>query len=206
MLQSSASWLKRDRYTTSSWNRSRIGENDALEVSCLARLEHKAKQGIWKRRYRAFCCDHPVKTADEARQRRQNYARSHRLKDITIEPITELTRDHLKRLFFAEVFYGRVQVDTPLTRLFARNFPSVYYIILQCKSERYQDLARMMQKEEAKFMLHTVCRRLLTYHSEVPIFTIHDSIMTVEEHVPLVKRIISEEFQRIGLHPTLKEE
>ena len=130
----------------------------------------------------------------------------HRLKDIMITPITELTRDHLKRLFFADVFYGRVQVDTPLTRLFARNFPSVYYIILQCKSERYQDLARMMQKEEAKFMLHTVCRRLLTYHSEVPIFTIHDSIMTTEEHVPLVKRIISEEFDRIGLHPTLKEE
>ncbi len=112
----------------------------------------------------------------------------------------------MKRLFFADVFYGRVQVDTPLTRLFARNFPSVYYIILQCKSERYQDLARMMQKEEAKFMLHTVCRRLLTYHSEVPIFTIHDSIMTTEEHVPLVRRIISQELQWIGLRPTLKEE
>ena len=181
-------------------------DDDALEVSCLGRLNRKAKEAIWKRRYRAFCCEHPVTTADEARRRRDAYARRHRLKDITITPITELTRDDLKRLFFADVFYGRVQVDTPLTRLFARNFPSVYYIIVQCKSERYQDLARMMQKEEAKFMLHTVCRRLLTYHSEVPIFTIHDSIMTTEEHVLLVKRIIGEEFARIGLDPTLKEE
>jgi hypothetical protein len=64
----------------------------------------------------------------------------------------------------------------------------------------------MMQREEAKFMLHTVCRRLFTYHKEVPVFTIHDSIMTTEEHVPLVRRIISEEFHRLGLHPTLKEE
>ena len=117
-----------------------------------------------------------------------------------------MTRDHLKRLFFADVFYGRTKVDTPLTRLFARLFPTVYYLILDCKSERYQDLARKMQREEAKFILHTVCRRLFTYHESVPVFTIHDSIMTTEEHVPLVRRIINEEFQRLGLHPTLKEE
>ena len=86
-------------------------KDNALEVSCLGRLERKAKEAIWKRRYRAFCCKHPVKTADEARRRRDAYARSHRIKDITVKPITELTRGDLKRLFFADVFYGRVQVE-----------------------------------------------------------------------------------------------
>ena len=178
----------------------------AIEMALLHRVNRKAKEAKWKKRYRAFCCENPVTTAEEARRRKDAYARSHRVKDVALEWIDVLTRDHLKRLFFADVFYGRVKVDTPLTRLFARLFPTVYHVILDCKRERYQDLARKMQREEAKFILHTVCRRLFKYHEAVPVFTIHDSIMTTEEHVPLVRGIIIEEFDRIGLHPTLKEE
>jgi len=180
--------------------------DDSLEMSLLHRINRKAKEAIWKRRFRAYCCENPVTTAEEARSRKTVYVRHHRIKDIELAWIDTLTRDHLKRLFFADVFYGRTKVDTPLTRLFARLFPTVYHLILDCKSERYQDLARKMQREEAKFILHTVCRRLFTYHESVPVFTIHDSIMTTEEHVPLVRRIINEEFQRLGLHPTLKED
>ena len=176
-----------------------------MELSLLNRVNRKAKEAIWKRRFRAYCCENPVTSAEEARSRKDVYARYNRIKDIELAWIDTLTRDHLKRLFFADVFYGRTRVDTTLTRLFARLFPTVYHLILDCKSERYQDLARKMQREEAKFMLHTVCRRLFTYHEAVPVFTIHDSIMTTEENVPLVRRIISEEFDRIGLRPTLKE-
>jgi hypothetical protein len=187
-------------------NQIKSRKDDSMQAYLLARLTRKAQEGLWKLRYRAFCCEHPVGTAGEARQRRTDYARTHRIKDIEVSPITELTRDHLKRLFFADIFYGRTNVDTPLTRLFIRLFPTVYQLVLKAKEHKYQDLARLMQREEARFMLHTVCRRLFKHHSEVPVFTIHDSIMTIEEHVPLVRRIINEEFNRIGLHPTMKEE
>jgi hypothetical protein len=63
-----------------------------------------------------------------------------------------------------------------------------------------------MQRAESDFMYHCVVRRLMEHHAEVPVIVIHDSIMTTEEHCPLVRRIFEEEFARIGLHPTVKTE
>jgi hypothetical protein len=52
-------------------------------------------------------------------------------------------------------------------------------------------------------MIDTVCLRLKKHHPEIPVVTIHDSILTTAEHLPTVKRIILEEFARIDLRPAL---
>jgi hypothetical protein len=68
----------------------------------------------------------------------------------------------------------------------------------------YGRLAFLMQKAEADFMLRTVCYRLARHHPEVPCVTIHDIILTYKRYCPLVRRIIMEEFRRLGVRPTLK--
>ena len=55
-------------------------------------------------------------------------------------------------------------------------------------------------------MINRVCRRLMQEHQEVPVVTIHDSILTTRKNVTLVRKIIEEEFLRVGLQPTLHEE
>jgi len=45
----------------------------------------------------------------------------------------------------------------------------------------------------------------MEHHPEVPFYTVHDSITTVEEHGELVGRVLREECQRAGLHLTLKQ-
>ena len=54
-------------------------------------------------------------------------------------------------------------------------------------------------------MIGAVVRRLMEHHPEVPFYTVHDSITTVEEHGELVGRILKEEYERAGLHPALKQ-
>ena len=115
-----------------------------------------------------------------------------------------MLRDDFKRLLFAEVFYGRAEAVTPLTRLFQAEFPTVYGFICDQKRGGYEELARNMQRAESHFMIDTVCLRLMQNHAEIPVVTIHDSILTTEEHVPNVKRIMLEEFSRIDLRPSIE--
>jgi uncharacterized protein (UPF0371 family) len=63
-----------------------------------------------------------------------------------------------------------------------------------------------MQRAESGFVYDCVVRRLMEHHREIPVIVIHDSIMTTEEHCPLVRRVFKEEFERIGLRPTIKTE
>ena len=107
-------------------------------------------------------------------------------------------------MLFADVFYGRAVVGTPVTRLFERRHPEILQWIRSQKAHDYADLARRMQREESGMMIGAVVRRLMEHHPEVPFFTVHDSITTVEEYGDLVGRVLKEEYGRVGLHPTLK--
>ena len=117
---------------------------------------------------------------------------------------SEVVRDDFKRMLFVDVFYGSPQAVTPLTELFRAEFPSVHQFIDQQKLSCYKDLPRNMQRAESSLMIDTACLRLMNHHSEIPVVTIHDSILTTPEYLPTVSRIIAEEFARMGLSPTLK--
>ena len=45
-------------------------------------------------------------------------------------------------------------------------------------------------------MLGGVCGRLMTHHPDVPLVSVHDALMTTGEHLPLVVRVLEEEFER----------
>jgi hypothetical protein len=52
--------------------------------------------------------------------------------------------------------------------------------------------------------IHRVCGRVLEERPGVPLFTIHDSLLTTPEHVGYVRGVIREEFAELGVRVTLK--
>jgi hypothetical protein len=157
----------------------------------------------WNKQFYIYVCTTArSKTAKEWKQARAAYLRRNPIKCTQVEH-TPVTRDDFKRVVFADIFYGPKETSSSLTGLFAEQFPTVAAFIQEQKRANYRELARNMQREEAHLMLDVVCTRLKDYHPEIPVITIHDSIMTTPEHIETAKRIIKEEFARIGLKPTL---
>ena len=134
---------------------------------------------------------------------RRRLLRKHPIKSIPVD-MHDPTRDDFKQVLFADVFYGRAVVSTPVTHLFETHHPEILQWIRSQKAHDYADLARRMQREESGMMIGAVVRRLMEHHPEVPFYTVHDSITTVEEYEDLVGRVLKEEYGRAGLHPALK--
>jgi len=118
--------------------------------------------------------------------------------------IPERRRDSFKRLFFSQVFFGKIKTTGRVRELFARDFPNVYKAINDLKRKDYRQLAYLLQAHESKIMIDIICRRLLTELPGTFIATIHDSIMTTPDKAEVVKTIIMREFQRFGLNPMIR--
>ncbi|MCG3147935.1 MAG: hypothetical protein PCFJNLEI_01376 [Verrucomicrobiae bacterium] len=87
------------------------------------------------------------------------------------------------------------------------DFPTVWHFITDWKGwHGYRDLACQMQRAESRLMIEGVCGRLMRTHPDCPLVTIHDSIMTTPAWVEIVRGAILEEFDRIGIQPTLHVE
>lgn len=106
--------------------------------------------------------------------------------------------NYLKRIFATEL-YPKV---AELFRILKRNYSD-------CEMEEpHSRLSRMLQAIESTIMLHSCCKRIWDEREHsIPIFTIHDSIVTVQEQDEYVYRVMQEELTRyIGLPPRLSVE
>lgn len=91
-----------------------------------------------------------------------------------------------------------------LKPVFQKHFPSVWEAIRGFKKKNgWKELAREMQRSEARVMIDGVCERLRVELPESIWFSIHDSIMCEPQHVTAVKGIIMDEMAKVGLRPTL---
>ena len=115
-------------------------------------------------------------------------------------------RDSFKRLFFSQVFFGKIKTTGRVRELFARDFPNVYKAINDLKRKDYRQLAYLLQAHESKIMIDIICRRILDELPGTFIGTIHDSIMTTPDKADEVKMIMVREFQRFGLKPMIRLE
>jgi hypothetical protein len=115
-------------------------------------------------------------------------------------------RNLLKGDFFERVIFATGKRDYEMAKVFRRHFPSVWETIVKAKKDGYQRLPQKMQRAESRVMIDTVCFRLCEDYPDIPIITIHDSIMTIPEHVGTVKRLMQEGYAGVGLRPTIKVE
>jgi hypothetical protein len=115
-------------------------------------------------------------------------------------------RNGFKRLFFSQVFFGKIKTTGRVRELFARDFPTVLKAINDLKRNDHRQLAYLLQAHESKIMIDIICRRILGELPGTFIATIHDSIMTTPDKADAVKAIMVREFHRFGFNPTIRME
>jgi len=94
-------------------------------------------------------------------------------------------------------------------------FPSVFKILDLIKEyakhlpwyNKYKPhavLAVLLQLIESTLFIDTICKRISVIYPLLPIFTIHDNILTIQGEEEKVKRIIEEVFDEyVGRKPTI---
>lgn len=122
-------------------------------------------------------------------------------KDISI-------RKQAKVIFFKTIFSPNNAIGySEEIKLFKDFFPDVYEIFKNIKYKKHNSFACLLQKIEADIVLHKICYYLYVKHPDIPIFTLHDSIITTDGNEQIVHdamlSILSEE---IGTAPVLKLE
>lgn len=100
-------------------------------------------------------------------------------KTVTYENERELTKKLILRLFYIDTNSYLYKNDSDL-KIFNEKFPYFSTFLKELKRNNYKYLSKLMQNEEAHCILDVVTKKLNQLHPKMPLFTIHDSIMTTE--------------------------
>lgn len=119
-------------------------------------------------------------------------------------------RNLAKEITFSSIYSPNTSIayNKPM-QLFKRLFPNVFKIFKLIKkgNGNHPAFAICLQRLEAELVLHKVCKRISEEKPEIPIFTLHDSVITTEENVEYVKEIMHNILKdNIGIAPMLKVE
>lgn len=119
-----------------------------------------------------------------------------------VEFETQEDRKDFKISLLTQLFM-KEEWDAPYRDLFYQTFPELAIQIKCIKKPTYKAIARCLQNLESDLIINnviTICRE-----QNIPILTIHDSIMTTVEYKDKISFIIIDECQKLyGLKPNLK--
>ncbi len=119
---------------------------------------------------------------------------------------SDLERNDFKRHIFRDVFFGADRHPSTLRETFAERFPTVARVIRELKESDYRRLAWLMQHQESTLFIGRVCRRIKAERPSLPLATVHDSLVTTEEHLSFVQTLALDEFKKLGMVPFFKLE
>lgn len=130
-------------------------------------------------------------------------------KGIIDGEVTEL-RNAAKKEVFAAIFSHNNSINLKKSqglRIFKATFPNVYEVFRIIKMGEHRTLACILQNLEAETVLHSACKDIALTNSDIPLFTIHDSIVTTKEHIDIVTKKLSEHvYAVINANPAIKIE
>ena len=145
-----------------------------------------------------------------------------RIIDVAKESIDAIiTRDEAKTLMFYMLFSSnRGQHKDPMINqmkeIFGLLFPKVDELFKLIKKsfkevklkKQHNRLSCLLQSIESTIVLHRICKRIWEEgNQQIPIFTIHDSVVTTVEHEAYVIEVMIEELtSHIGVKPALAVE
>ncbi|KUJ51735.1 hypothetical protein [Chryseobacterium sp. JAH] len=119
-------------------------------------------------------------------------------------------RKKVKEITFESIFSPNTSIAySKGIQVFRKTFPSVYEIFQLIKKGKgnHPSFAIMLQRLEAELVLEKTCKIINRLKPEIPLFTIHDSIASTEEHTSFVEDILTKVFKKnIGVSPKLKLE
>ncbi len=89
-----------------------------------------------------------------------------------------------------------------LKTAFKKHFPKLYAMICKLKAEKHNTLALLLQRIESYLILDVICKRISEEKHDLPIFTIHDCIVTTVGNEHYVSNVITEEMEKfVGIAP-----
>ena len=94
-------------------------------------------------------------------------------------------------------------------KVFRNVFPNVYEIfkLIKIGKGHHNTLAILLQHLEATLVLHKACKIIFEERPDIPIFTLHDSIITTEGNEDYINEVLTNVLtQAIGIAPKLKVE
>ncbi len=92
-------------------------------------------------------------------------------------------------------------------RIFKNEFPLIYAFAYAIKQGQHNTLALTLQWVEAKMILGIICRKINEENPEIPLFTIHDSIVTTVQNLEKVEDYVKVLFKEVfGDTPSLEKE
>jgi hypothetical protein len=116
----------------------------------------------------------------------------------------------LKEAIFTVLFSDNrfiAQPDAAMKRFFHELFPNVYKVFALIKKRGNETLPIILQLIESEIVLNRAARTFCRLYPDVPLFTIHDSLVTIEEYKEKARDILKLEFEQlIGLKPSLSFE
>ncbi|MDE5482780.1 hypothetical protein KRE28_13235 [Elizabethkingia meningoseptica] len=117
-------------------------------------------------------------------------------------------RKQAKEIIFSAIFSPNQAIAyNDAVKIFEENFPNVYEIFRSIKQNEHRTLACVLQNLEAYLVLHTACRIITERRPDIPLFTLHDAIITTSGNEDFVEYVLSNVLNdAIGFPPTLKIE
>lgn len=116
-------------------------------------------------------------------------------------------RKKLKAAMFQVLFTGNSfisQKEAAPKRIFQELFPDVYELFNLLKRKEKDNMPMLLQRIESNVILLKVTKRIAKEHPELPIFTIHDSIITTEGNEAYIQQVMQVEMSKIfGIAPQL---
>lgn len=108
-------------------------------------------------------------------------------------------------LFTDNRFIG--QEEAAPKRVFKQLFPTVYELFSLIKKKDNATLPRLLQRIESHMVLQVITKRISKEKKDLPIFTLHDSVITTIGNEMYVNKVMEEEFEKVmGKAPALKIE
>lgn len=124
------------------------------------------------------------------------------------EPTT-IERNRLKHKTMQFLFYNnpKAKQKTELSYL-VKQFPQINEFIVSCLNRvGVKRFSYLLQRAESFLVLDTVCVEFNNKYKSAPFFTIHDAVLTTEEHYEELYRIMFEQLKLMtGINPGLKIE
>ena len=117
-------------------------------------------------------------------------------------------RDVIKKKIFLILYSDENTLNFDIVikcrKLFEELFPTVNKIFRLIKEEHHQALAILLQNIESAFILDIVTKDFAIHFPKIPIYTIHDSISTLEGYENIIRDLIySKSLKFIDCSPTV---
>lgn len=125
-------------------------------------------------------------------------------------PKQSFDKGRMKELTY-KVFFSSNQsiqgMNNWTKREFKWKFKGIYAMFSAIKRKNHRALSHILQRIESEIMIQNVCKRISLEQPTLPIFTIHDSVLTTIGNQDYVIKVIKEEaFNLTGLKVSLGTE